>query len=59
MSNHVNEMALEQCYEEVMSMTVGDLIYKVGNDIGNPHDYEIFLKIVSDVAEELFVDRSE
>lgn len=58
MSNHVNEMVLEQCYEEVMGMSVDDLLYKV-RDVGNDHDYEILLKIVSDVAEELFVDRSE
>tara|TARA_R100001086_G_scaffold162968_1_gene87839 strand:+ start:802 stop:978 length:177 start_codon:yes stop_codon:yes gene_type:complete len=58
MSNHVNEMALEQCYEEVMGMAVDDLLYRIF-DKGNDHDYEVLLKIVSDVAEELFVDRSE
>ena len=58
MSNHVNEMVLEQCYEEVMGMSVDDLLYKV-RDIGHPHDYEVMLKIVSDIAEELFVERSE
>ena len=58
MSNHVNEMVLEQCYEEVMVMSVDDLLYKV-RDKGNDHDYEVLLKIVSDVAEELFIDRSE
>ena len=58
MSNHVNETVLEQCYEEVMGMAVDDLLHKV-RDVGNDHDYETLLKIVSDVAEELFVDRSE
>ena len=58
MSNRVNEMVLEQCYEEVMAMSVDDLLYKV-RDKGNDHDYEVLLKIVSDVAEEFFVERSE
>ena len=58
MSNQVNEMALERCYEEVMVMTVDDLLYKV-RDNGNDHDYEVLLKILSDVAEELFVERAE
>ena len=58
MSNLVNEMALEICYEEVMVMTVNDLLYKV-RDKGNDHDYEVLLKIVSDMAEELFVERAE
>ena len=58
MSNLVNEMALEICYEEVMVMTVNDLLYKV-RDKGNDHDHDVLLKIVSDMAEELFVERAE
>ena len=58
MSNLVNETALERCYEEAMGMSVDELLYKVRNN-GNDHDYEVLLKIVSDVAEELFVERAE
>ena len=56
MSNHVNEMVLEQCYEEVMTMTVEEFLNASEEKCFSTQSTE---NLISDLAEELFVDRSE
>ena len=56
MSNHVNEMVMEQCYEEVMTMTVEEFLNASEEKCFSTQSTE---NLISELAEELFVDRSE
>ena len=54
MSNHDNEMVLEQCYEEVMGMTVDEFLatsQEKGFSIQSTEN------LISDLTEEMFVER--
>ena len=53
MSNHVNELILEQCYEQVMAMTVQEFLDATEEKGFSTQSTE---NLISELAEELYVE---